>query len=121
MAQGKQGTSVSKKKFMDELKKRHLTMSGVSKECGFQESYLAVQLSDANKRMSDDMRIHPAMVRLLYEVYNIRPESILYEVEKPKQENPKKAESVCSISPDTLYQVIYSAVYEAMKRALQGD
>lgn len=116
------GTSVDKKKLLYELSKRDLSLEGVSKEVGLNPAYLSNAIHKANKNVTQEVRISPLCVRLLYELYNIRPESILFEFETTKkQETQSSFTSDTKITPEALYTIIYRAVYEAMTLALKGE
>lgn len=120
------GTSLDKKKLMYELSKRNLSLEGVSKELGMNPQYLSNAIYKANKSVTQEVRVSPLCVRLLYELYNIRPESILFEFEKPQAKDDAKdaTNNICNgvnITPEALYSIIYRAVYEAMTLALKGE
>ena len=108
-------------KLAEIFKKRGLKMRDVSKDCGFEDSYFSHKVRENKMTKS-------AMI-LLQDRYKIYPNE--YEIDKPEPEIVS-AELLpveisrsmdFTISEDTakkLHHIIYSAVYEAMKMALNG-
>ena len=99
-------------KLREELKKRNLTGKQVETECGF-------GISVINHYIRDN-RISKMAVEILRMKYNILFDD--YKIDEVKPESPvTEVVQVSSINEDDwkqLYKVIYSATYEAMKRAL---
>lgn len=110
-------------KLAEIFRKRGLKMRDVSIDCGFDGSYFSHKVRENKMPKS-------AMI-LLQDRYKIYPSE--YELDKPEPEivqtelvpvmHTKDFEFSLTISEDTakkLHQIIYSAVYEAMKMALNG-
>lgn len=92
---------------MCELEKRNLAKREVSRELGFKDGYL----NDCIRRG----RIGNGAVKMLEVLYNIHPDSYC-NVEKVEEKVPEvEKESV--IDYDRLREVIYDAVYWAVKKA----
>lgn len=90
-----------------ELEKRNLIKREVSLELGFKDNYL----TDCIRRK----RISNSAVKMLEVLYNIKPDSYCC-VEKVEEKVPEvEKESV--IDYDRLREVIYDAVYWAVKKA----
>ena len=120
MAYKSNAVDVNTKKFVHEITKRNLSLSGLAKELGYSAHYFSNRVNESQREMSDTFKLPPIVVRVLFESYNIRPESILPD----KEPEPKSAQTVvegATITPDALYALIYKAVYEAMKLALRGE
>ena len=99
---------IDKTKLDNELRKRGLTNTDVSKELGFHNGYI----SDAMHRE----RIGVVVLRMLEVLYNISPDSYVIEDKKEKIEivdNELKE----TINYEKLYNLVYTAVYEAVKKA----
>ena len=107
---------IDKMKLIRELNKRNLTMAMVSKGCGFSENYLNQNTSPQVMERRGGAFIAQSCMYLLYEKYNIRPESILKEKEEPKTEE-KKPEAV--IDPNELYKLIKKAMIDAEKELIE--
>lgn len=108
-------------KLLDIFKKRGLKMRDVSKDCGFEDSYFSHKVRE-NK-------ISKSAMILLQDRYKIYPSE--YELDKPEPEivhadllPVEVTQSMEFVISDEaakkLHQIIYSAVYEAMKMALNG-
>lgn len=108
-------------KLAEIFRKRGLKMQDVSRDCGFDGSYFSHKVRE--NRMTKSAMI------LLQDRYKIYPSE--YEVAKPEPEIVQaellpvelSRSTEFTISEDTakkLHQIIYSAVYEAMKMALNG-
>ena len=108
-------------KLAEIFKKRGLKMQDVSRDCGFDGSYFSHKVRE--NRMTKSAMI------LLQDRYKIYPNE--YEVAKPEPEIvsaellpvefTRSTEVEFTISEDTakkLHKIIYSAVYEAVKLAL---
>ena len=108
-------------KLAEIFKKRGLKMQDVSRDCGFDGSYFSHKIRE--NRMTKSAMI------LLQDRYKIYPGD--YELTKPEPEIVsaellpveciRSTEVEFTISEDTvkkLHQIIYSAVYEAVKMAL---
>lgn len=95
-------------KLTEELKKRGVSKSTASKEIGMGENYLS-NVTHRNK-------ITQIGAIALQKVYNIDPEA--YELKDAKTE--PKPEPEKSFDEDALYRIIYTAVYNAMKTALES-
>lgn len=108
-------------KLAEIFKKRGLKMQDVSRDCGFEGSYFSHKIRE--NRMAKSAMI------LLQDRYKIYPNE--YELDKPEPEIvsaellpvefTRSTEVEFTISEDTakkLHQIIYSAVYEAVKLAL---
>lgn len=99
-----------------ELRKRGLLGVTVSKAIGYDQTYISHAIKDN--------RVARSAVLLLQTMYNINPDIYVVK-EEPKTEEVKAevAEVVqhVGLTDDDfqkLYKVIYTAVYEATKRAL---
>ena len=99
-----------------ELKKRSINMGTVSIAIGYDKTYISHALRDN--------RIARSAVLLLQTMYNINPDSYVVK-EEPKLEEVKaevtEVVQHVGLTDDDfkkLYNVIYSAAYEATKRAL---
>lgn len=101
-----------------ELQKRNLKPVDASIEMGFSPQYINNMLSDARRCNRDNVvHISKAAVNLLFEKFNIRPDSILYVEPEPVVETPPQEGATFTLNENTLYRVIYAAVYAAVKQA----
>lgn len=106
-------------KLSEELKKRDVSKTAASKQMGYSDNYLTNIFWDAKRRgCLDGQAVLPqTCVNLLFEMFNIRLESIEWKDLEPV--TPTDAvPSALSFDENTLYRVIYAAVYAAMKQAL---
>lgn len=99
---------IDKTKLENELRKRGLTYANVSRELGFHQGYIA----DAMHRE----RIGIVVLRMLEVLYNISPDSYVIEDKKEKIETVDR-EPKETINYEKLYNLVYTAVYEAVKKA----
>lgn len=86
-----------------ELVRRDVTMKRASLELGFNASYIEKLCHVGEMRQS--------VASGLENLYLIKPESYIIKDEEPKNEMPTNY--------NELYKVIYAAVYEAIKKALE--
>lgn len=99
-----------------ELKKRGVTGVTVSSAIGYDNTYISHAILHNT--------IAKTAMRLLQTMYNIKPDSyVVKEEPKPEEVKAEVAEVVqySGLTDDDfqkLYKVIYTAVYEATKRAL---
>lgn len=101
---GNQMEAIDPAKLRAEIEKRGMTAIQMSKEMGF-----------ANGFMSNCMirgTMHRSAVTMMGRLYGIDPDSI-----RPEGDPPDKGWA----DPDMLHKVIYSAVYKAVKKALDGS
>lgn len=103
----------------NELQKRNLKASEASKEMGFSSQYINNMIADAKRcGRGNIVHISKAAVNLLFEMFNIRPESILYVEQKITPDVVEQKDSgTITMDEDTLYRIIYAAVYAAVKQA----
>lgn len=87
-----------------ELTRKGISMVQASLRCGFSKGYL----KESCKRGS----VPPAVIKLLQYEYNIDPALYIYDGESESEEEKEY------LDYGKLYQVVYDAVYTAMKRAL---
>ena len=93
-------------KLTAELQKRGVTKGKASEEIGMNPNYLASATHAGG--------ISRVAVIALQKVYNIDPES--YELkDEPDDDKPDE-----KLDDDKLYRIIYTAVYNAMKVALES-
>lgn len=108
-------------KLLEIFKKRGLKLRDVSIDCGFDGSYFSHKIREN--------RISKSAMILLQDRYKIYPSE--YELDKPEPEIVRAdllpvevTQSMEFVLSDEtakkLHQIIYSAVYEAMKMALNG-
>ena len=118
-------TLVDKKKLLREFSKRGLSLAGVSRDCGFFETFLSTQIWKANKNNTEQIEVPVSFVMLLHEFYNIRTESIIPDIEQKETHKEAKSQdeatTVKDMTPDLLYRVVYKATYDAMKLAMKGE
>lgn len=103
-------------KLRAEIEKRNLSFTGLSKEIGHSHGYIGTVIAR--------QVISPSTVKLLKTLYNIDLDS--YKIQKPEPipeqlsfiDELKKSEPL--IDYDRLWKVIYTAVFEAIKKA-RGD
>ena len=103
---------VDKARLYYAIEKRNLTASVVSKEIGFNDSYIS------NCATRGTMSAPAA--KLLEQLYNIKPD----EYEATPGPAGAKEEASTSIPlnwKDDLYNVIYNAVYQAVKKAWENE
>ena len=106
---------IDKDKLRNEIQRRGISLVEASVAIGAKRNYLSSALYTGTMNM--------IVVNALKLQYNINPEDIIY---KEEPEEPEKLEEVTSkpqqdvpvISTNELYQIIYSAVYQAVKTAL---
>lgn len=110
-------------KLRDIFKARGLNLSDVSRDCGYDGSYFSHVCrcgkitKPASVLLQDRYKIYLGD----YEI--VKPESEVVQTELVPVMHTKDFEFSLTISDDTakkLHQIIYSAVYEAMKMALNG-
>lgn len=108
--------SINSEALKNELAKRNLTLKNASSEMGYSDSFMqgVVKKREINV---------PAM-KMLEMMYNIKPEIyILQEETEPEQmvfEEIHESEGI-AFDFDKLHEIIYNAVYTAVKRAWQDD
>ena len=103
-------------KLRNELKKRKLSFSDVERECGFGQSAISHYVRGNY--------INSMVASILNLKYNIKLEDI--EIKSEVEEKPAVIENVqpkgfTEEQLNQLHKTIYSAVYEAMKKALNGE
>ena len=105
--------NIDSKKLKDIFYKRGLTYQEVSQAIGFEDSFISNVLKSE--------KLNQPAAKLLKLVYNIEPaEYELCDEPEPVIESEKIVEpQVGSMDYDKLYQVVYSAVYEAIKMAFE--
>jgi len=110
-------------KLKRELTKRGLTTGSASRSMGYSDGYLTNCMGDYMIKVKGGCFVSQVCVRLMYEMFNIRPESILPDPKpEPKKEAPNQnADRVADMTSQDLYAIVYKAVYEAMKMALKGE
>ena len=110
-------------KLKRELTKRGLTTGSASRSMGYSDGYLTNCMGDYMIKVKGGCFVSQVCVRLLFEMFNIRPESILPDQKpEPKKEDPKpNAGRVADMTSQELYALFYKAVYEGMKMALKGE
>lgn len=91
------------KKLQAELKKRGVSFASASKELGFGVTYLTNSASRGYMRT--------AAIKALFAEYNINPDAYVLKESEPAEEK------VAAVDYNELYKVIYTAVYEAVKKA----
>lgn len=110
-------------KLAEIFKKRGIKLQDVSRDCGFDGSYFSHKIRENRMTKSamillqDRYKIYPSE----YEIVKPEPETVMAEL--LPVEFARSTEVEFTISEDTakkLHQIIYSAVYEAMKLALNG-
>lgn len=98
-------------KLRKEFEVRNLKLMDASSKCGFEQSYFS-------KACRTNKITKPAM-NLLQQMFNIRYDD--YKIDEPEQiEESEVKENPITITEDVsnaLYDIIYSAVYEAVKKA----
>lgn len=101
---------INGEKLRKEFEARKLKMCYVSEECGFEKSYFS--------KCARENKIGKPAIALLDRMYNIRLDD--YDVE-----DETRTESINTTEPvlteevsKALYDIIYSSVYEAVKKAL---
>ena len=97
-------------KLEKELKKRNLTKMEVSKQLGYGETYIV-------NVTSRGMISEPA-AKLLNNLYNIDIDSYKYVQEEPVPQAPAPAPA--AIDYDKLNEILYDAVFRAVRDALKG-
>ena len=99
-------TKIDGTKLRTALLKRGVRLVDASEDLGYSKNYL--------KYLCDVGAVRPSVVQAIEKLYNIK-----YE-EYQAVEKPQEAVAQQSIDYNELYKCIYSAVYEAMKKALEG-
>lgn len=107
MMRTKTMVSVDSKKLKAEFEKRNLSMAEIAREMGRADKYLS------NKIQKDTGEITLADSKFLEAVYSIKRE--VYELESDASETISEPTPI--IDYEKLGQVIYNAVYEAVKKA----
>lgn len=97
-------------KLLNEVKKRGVTLREASVEIGMSSSYLGNCRSRGN--------MSGAAMLALKHTYNIDEPDIA--VQKGTGNSAGDETAPAKVDTDELYRVIYSAVYEAVKAALEG-
>ena len=95
-------------KLRAEFRKRGLTLTNVSREIGYSDSYISWTLQYGS--------ITDSVAKMLDSQYNIKPESYIIPDEPAAEPEPATYDG--GIDYHKLYHTIYGAVYQAMKRAL---
>lgn len=108
----------------DEAKKRGENLTTLSKGIGYGGGYLS-GMCQKNKAANKTRGIPDRTAILLYERYNIRIDDILrkseapvLEVIEPEPEATENETKPFEMDWAQLYNTIYAAVYEAMRKAL---
>lgn len=100
---------INGEKLRKEFEARKLKMSYVSEECGFEKSYFS--------KCARENKIGKPAIALLDRLYNIRLDD--YDVEDETRIETINTEPVLTEEVSkVLHDIIYSAVYEAVRRAL---
>ena len=106
---GNKSFKIDGEKLRNEFKVRNVTLSEAATKCGFNVGYFSYACKHG--------RLTKPAINLLHANYNIK-----YDDYKLEDEIPVKREFVTAIITDEnsnkLYQIIYSAMYHAMKQAL---
>ena len=100
-------------KLRNEFAVRKLFMSEVSEKCGFEKSYFSKCIREG--------KIGKPAVTLLDRMYNIKFEDYRIDDVREMQKTESSDSESLAITEEVskvLYDIIYSAVYEAMKKAL---
>lgn len=106
--------AVDYKKLTVELFKRDVTLSDASIALGHADSYI-------NTLKSCGLPMKSAYLRILESLYGINQEDILLQEEAPVEDVCAEDETTKDdswLTEETLYNVIYEATYNAMKKAL---
>lgn len=118
---------VDSEKFHAVLKKRGLTCTDIAKAMGHAAKYIS------NKVYKQPGMMLPGDVKFIEAVYNIKPDEYAWvepvvEAAQPASVPEKKATVISpvritnpvqlSVDEEKTYQLIYKAVYDAMKMAL---
>ena len=101
-------------KLRKELKKRNISLSEASIALGHTASYI-------NTCEGKHTQFKQAYLNILELNYSIKPEDILLKQEEPEEKVEKKQEVAAGfewLTAESLYQIIYSATYNAMTKAL---
>lgn len=104
--------NIDKEKFETELTKRGLLKTVLSKEMGFNHTYIGKQVNNGKMRLNT--------VNYLKGVYNIDPDLYTVKEETPPETIEPK-ECIVPIDYDKLYETIYNAVYMAVKKAWENE
>lgn len=104
---------------LSKLEKRNVKPTAASEEMGYSPYYITNMISDGRRCGFDNgvAKMSRAAVNLLFEKFNIRPDSILYIEPEPVVETPPQEDATFTLNENTLYRVIYAAVYAAVKQA----
>lgn len=112
---GKSGSiEIDGQKLRDIFKKRGLYMKDVSRNCGYEDCYFS-KASNKNK-MSKTASI---VLQDRYKIYpeDYEPDKEVVTVEVATVETPKTEMVISEETEKLLHKIIYSAVYEAVKKA----
>ena len=117
MGYSREKFEIDGQKLREEFKKRNLSLTQVEKECGFGQSTMSHWCSK---------NYITKMVREMLALrYNIQFDTYKKVEEVPQVENQVvevvQHHSLTEEDWKQLYTVIYSATYEAMRRALSGE
>lgn len=108
----RQMVKISNEKLLREIEKRGLMGRQMSVEMGYAPGYLSC--CGARGQMSK------SGLTMLERMFDIRPEEIMKDDDKPEQEPEQMTIPEPPVEPinyERLGQVIYQAVYEAVKKA----
>lgn len=114
MGYSREKFEIDGQKLREEFKKRNLSLTQVEKECGFGQSTMSHYCSK---------NYITKMVREMLALrYNIQFDTYKKVEEAPQIESqPIEKPLLTEEDWEHLHKVIYSAMYEAMKRALSGE
>lgn len=112
---------IDRNKLIEELKKRGLDMTKASVDIGYNPNYLAA-MTNAGKREASGREegISQRAVKLLFELYNIRLESIMPDPQpEPEAVEPQPGDTF-TLNENTLYRIMYAAIVHGI-RDCAGD
>lgn len=107
--------AIDGERLRQEFTVRNVAMGDASEKCGFEKSYFS--------KCSRQNKITKYGIALLDRMYNIKFED--YKIDEPEEEKKSEVPEVTKETPliitedtkNVLRDIIYSAVYEAVKRA----
>jgi len=114
MGYSREKFEIDGQKLREEFKKRNLSLTQVEKECGFGQSTMS--------HCCSKNYITKMIREMLALRYNIQFDTYKKVEEVPQIESQSIEKPILTEEDwEHLYKVIYSATYEAMKRALSGE
>ena len=112
----KETYKINREKFLGELKKRNITMADIAKEMGRSSKYISNKVRETGEFSKSDVSFINAVFHLPYESYKYEEKKVTDQVTIANTTVDGKP-VILNLPQEELKQLIYEAVYEAIKNA----